>query len=420
MELRKLLSDGMHLFSGKLGTVVVGLVSLMILSRVLTTEEMGSYQLGLMVVNLALILGLNWFDTSIIRHGREEFVKSKRINLSFWARTVLYVPILGVLIIIFIAFQKPITAYVGIDSDAIWLFIIMFVLNGLLNTVRNIYQSIREMKKSAYILFWQKLILGIALVFVFFEVFSMDVMLLLILVNVSFFLSIIISMIGFPTRMLLPFKYDQEYLKRIWTYSWPQLIGFSGLYVINYIDLYFIRTFLTLHDVGVYSVAYNGFLIISGFIMLIHSLVMPMVVEYRTKKNYKMIRDYVKQVPIFSIGWLLLVIVGVFASWAVFPLLFSQKYVDAIPSFNILLFVSFIYFVGTCLLPLFNAFDLVIFVQAINIVKSVINIIADYYLVPLVGIDGAAYGTLISYAVGIVLSLWLLYYKRKLILHGQD
>lgn len=419
VKFNKILSDGIHLFSGNLGTVVIGFINLMILSRILSTEEMGSYSLILMIVNLAIILGLNWFDTSIVRHGKEEYIKTKKINKSFWARTVLYIPIVIFFCIILLVFEAEINVYVGIEVGVIHLIIFMFIVNGILNTIRNIYQSIGQMRKSAYIVFWQKLFLALCLLLVFLDILSLDMTTLLIMINLSFFLAVIVGLIGFPTSILRPLHFDREYLKKIWHYSWPQLIGFSGLYVINYIDLYFIRLFLSLHDVGVYSIAYNGFLIISGFIMLIHSLFLPTIVEYRTKKEYSRIIEYFRKIPLFSSGWIVLVIIGIFASQYVIPILFSEKYLEAVPAFNILLTVSVFYFLSICMLPLFNAFDLVIFVQAMNIIKSAINIVADYYLVPIFGITGAAYGTLVSYIVGTLLGFLLLVVKRKLIFHGK-
>jgi O-antigen/teichoic acid export membrane protein len=413
MELKRVFKDGGNLFVGKAGAVVFGTLNMVILTRIFTKEEMGIYSLFLMVVNLILYMGLHWSNSSIVRHGRSEFVKDGKINKSFWARMYLFIPAVIFFIVIFLLFSKSITNYIGISQGLIVFVIGMFVLNGIMNSIISIYQSIDKMKTAAYILFFQKLFYFLGLLMVFFNVFETKISLVLMLINFSFLLSIFIYIVPFKFKFILPYNFDKKYFKKIWSYSWPQLIGFSGIYAINYIDLYVIKQYATLADVGVYSVAYNGFTMICGFIMLIHSVFLPLVVEYKTKKKYGMISKYMKKLPLFSVGWLILVIVGTFVSKYFIQLLFSAKYLESTPSFNILLIASFFYFVSIYLLPIVNAYDLILYSQIFNIVTAIINIIFDFLLVPNMGIIGAAYGTLISFAVGTVLSITLITLNRK-------
>ena len=420
MEYKRIFKDGIHLFAGKLGTVIVSFINMMILARILTTEEMGKYSLFLMVVNLALIVGLNWSDASVVRHGREEYVNSKKINQSFWARMYLFIPIIMLISIILLIFHKQITDYIGVELKLIFVIIIMFILNGLLNFINYIHQSTDRMKKSAYVFLSQKVIYLACLGLIFLNIFKANLTLVLILINVSFLLSIILNLFFFDFDKIFPYKFDKVYFKKIWSYSWPQLLGFPGLYIISYIDLYVIKKYMTLHDVGVYGMAYSGFTNATMFIMLITTVFLPLIVEYRTKKRYDMISKYVKKVPIFTVGWLALVIIGVLVSPYVIPLMFSTKYIESVPAFQILLLASIFYFVSICLLPIVNAFDLIVYSQIFNLIKSGVNIAMDFILVPKIGIIGAAYGTLITYFVGMSLSITLLTIKKKKIFLGAQ
>ncbi|MBN2368267.1 polysaccharide biosynthesis C-terminal domain-containing protein, partial [Candidatus Woesearchaeota archaeon] len=74
---------------------------------------------------------------------------------------------------------------------------------------------------------------------------------------------------------------------------------------------------------------------------------------------------------------------------------------------------SIFYTLSTSILPLINAFDLVLFSQFFNLVKAIVNIVGDFILVPKMGIIGAAYATLLSYIVGLGLSLLLIYFKKR-------
>ncbi len=416
MEFQRIAKDATNLFAGRVGTTIIGAVNLMILTRLLTTADMGKYSLFLMVVNLAVTMGLTWSDTSIVRYGREEYVNHKKINQTFWARLYLFVPVMIFIIIAFFVFSGPITAYVGISRTWIIFLIVLFVLNGTLNFVSRTFQSIDQMKKSAYIQFFQKLIYLVGLALLFAGLFKTDLLIIWSFLSISFLLTLVVNVIMLDKSVIMPFRYNKEYFRKIWSYSWPQLMGFSGLYIINYIDLYVIRRYMTLGDVGVYSVSYNGFTIICTMIMILNTLFMPLIVEYRSSKRFDMIRDYLKKLPLFSGAWIVLVGIGILLSRYLIPFLFSSKYVDSIPSFNILLITSIFYFVSIYLLPIVNTFDYIIYSQVFNIAKSIVNIVGDFVFVPRYGIIGAAYGTLLAYAFGLACSAVLVYVKRKIIL----
>jgi len=416
MEYQRIFKDGIHLVAGKVGTVIISLVDMMILARILTTEEMGKYSIFLMIVNLALIIGLNWSDSSVVRHGREEYVNSKKINQSFWARMYLFLPVLLIFMIVFLAFSKQITDYIGIDAKLILTLLVMFILNGILNFITYIYQSIDQMKKSAYVQLSQKVFYLACLALVFLGVFKVSLTVILILINISFLLSILLNLFIFDFSKIFPYTFNKEYFKKIWSYSWPQLIGFPGLYIINYIDIFVIKKYMTLQDVGVYSVAYNAFTNITMFIMILYTVFMPLMVEYRTKKNFHMINKHIKKTPIFLVCWVAIVSVGILVSRYIIPLIFSTKYVASVSSFNVLLIASIFYFISIYLLPIVNAFDLIIYSQIFNLIKAGVNIVGDFMLVPKIGIIGAAYSTLASYAIGLALTIVLLIIKRKTIL----
>jgi O-antigen/teichoic acid export membrane protein len=420
MEYQRIFKDALHLFAGQAGTVIISFINLMILTRALTTDQMGQYSIFLMIVNLALIIGLNWSDASIVRHGREEFVNRRKINQSFWARMYLFLPVMIFFVIVFFVFSSQITSYIGVGPELIYTVILMFVLSAILNFISYIYQSIDKMKKSAYVIFSQKLFYLICLALVFFNIMKADLTLVLVLLNISFLATVILNLFIFDFSKVFPYTFNKNYLKKIWSYSWPQLIGFPGLYIINYIDIVVIKKYMTLHDVGTYSVAYNGFMNICIFIGIIHTIFLPLLVEYKTKKKYDQIKKYFDKIPLFTGIWIVLTIIGLLLSGHVIPLIFSQKYVASVPSFNVLLFASIFYFISICLLPIVNAFDFIFYSQIFNIVRAAINITGDLILVPKIGIIGAAYSTAAAYFIGMILTVILIMIKKKKIFGEVD
>ncbi|MEM3374816.1 MAG: oligosaccharide flippase family protein [Candidatus Woesearchaeota archaeon] len=413
MEYKRIFRDGINLLFGQLASNLIGLLNIMILTRILTTEEMGKYSLFIMVASLAIQIGISWTDASVLRHGREEFVKHKKINKSFWARFRLYVPLLLLCITLYTLFYKKISEYVSMPSYVVLLIIMYFFLMSLVSYLGNIYRSIDVISKAAYIITLHKFFYFIGLVLIFFGVIKSNLILIIVILDLSLLLTLIINLIGFDKSVIMPYTFDMEYFKKIWSYSWPQFIGFTGIYIINFVDLHVIKEYMTLSDVGVYNVAYNGFTLITGFILLINTLFLPLIVEYKAKDRYDLIKKYYKKIPLLSLLWLFLVIIGILISDKVIPLFFSQKYVASVPSFKILLIATFFYFIYVCLMPLVNAFDLILYNQIFNVVKAIINIILDYILIPKFGIIGAAYATLISFFIGTILTSLVVHFNKK-------
>jgi len=403
---------------GSVGTTIIGFINVTILSRILTTSDMGKYSLFLMIANLGIQLGLSWSDSSIIRHGREEYIKRGKINQSFWARTYLFLPLAILFTLIFIIFSRQLTAYIGVQNKLIIWVITLFLLEGLLNLITCTFRSVDQMKKSAYTLFSQKLFYLICLGSLFYFHFAQDnLTIILILLNISFLVSLGINLYKFNFKAIHPYKFNKTYFMKIWRYSWPQIFGFSGLYIVNYIDLYFIRKYMTLSDVGIYNIAYNGFLVLCGIALLMNTIFMPLIVEYRTKKRFDLIAKYAKKIPLFSLIWIAGSAIAIILSKYFIEIVFSTKYLAAIPSFNILIVTGAFYFVSICFSPMINAFDFIIYAQLINITKAIVNAIADSVLVKQYGIIGAAYGTMISIAVALILVLILFYSKRRVFFH---
>jgi len=419
MEYKRIFKDGINLFSGKILTIVIGLINLMILTRVLTTEDMGKYSLCLMIVNLGIQLGLNWSDTSIVRHGREEFVKHKKINKSFWARSILYVPLMVLFLCGYLIFTKQIAGYIGIAQSLVILILFLFLLNGITNSLSYIYMSIAQINRSSYILPLQKLIYVGGLALFLLKVIPAKLGYVLIIINISFFLILLYSILTFDYKYILPVKVNKVYLKKIWSFSWPQLIGFIGLYVINYADLFVIKKYLGFSNVGIYSVAYNCFTTITSILLTVNTLFMPLIVEYKCKKRQDLITGYVRKIPLFAAAWIPIILIGLIFSKPIMILVFSSKYLGSVAPFRILLISTLFCVVSTFFLPLINAYDLIIPLQSINVIKSIINVIVDLILVPKIGIMGAAFGTMAAYFCELILTGLLIFFKKDLFKGGE-
>lgn len=405
MVYQRILKDGINVFSGKLSSTIFGLLIFIILTRILSVEEMGKYTLIFMVVSFALSIGLNWSDNSLARFGREEYVKTKKVNHTYWARMIFYLPIMILFIAVFLLFRDTLTSYIGIDNSFIILLISIFILQSLMNTLIYIFQAIDLLRNSALVTLLQKLVYLLCLSFIYFGFLDASISLIIIFLNLSLLITVAFFLFRFDLSVISPIHFDKNQAIRIWNFSWPQFIGFSGLFTIQYIDTFVIKHYLTIEDVGIYSISYKGFEVLVGLLAIANMIFLPLITEFRTKKQKKIIYRLFKKIPLAAAVWFGISILIILSSKFIIPAVFSSKYAASIHPFNILVFGTFLTFVNILLEPLFNSFDKTLYLQLTNIAMALCNVFLDFLFVPVYGISGAATATLFSFGFCLTLRI---------------
>jgi len=81
--------DYAALIFSKAGVVLLALASIPLVTRLLGTESYGKFSVFLMVAQLMIYAFVSWTSGSVVRYGKEEFVKEGKINKVFWARSLI-------------------------------------------------------------------------------------------------------------------------------------------------------------------------------------------------------------------------------------------------------------------------------------------------------------------------------------------
>ncbi len=215
----------------------------------------------------------------------------------------------------------------------------------------------------------------------------------LIVQSLLFLISIfkIVSQIGFKAPR---FKYIRDYLK----YSVPLTPNSLIRWVTDSSDRYMVSYFLGLSQVGIYSASYAIGNLIHLFITPIQLILFPELSRLFDEGKIDEIKTYLS----YSLKYFLLITIP-----AVFGLSALSK-----PILEILTTQEFIY--GSIVIPFIAVSGLLagIFQIVINITHLVkktkfnlyihsfaalLNIIFNFFLIPSIGIIGAAIATLISY-----------------------
>ena len=189
-------------------------------------------------------------------------------------------------------------------------------------------------------------------------------------------------------------KFD---LPRLFKFSFP--IAFTGILSIlmGWTDTIFIGIFKTEADVGIYNVAY---VLASSLMIFLHSfgdIFYPISSELHSKNKHRLIREMFEVVS----KWIFITTLPFFLIAVVFPkhlisAFFGYQYVVG---FNVIVILAIGYFLSSIMGPttfVLHVYNKTKFVGFYTTMFAIVNIILNIILIPLYGLIGAAFATVIS------------------------
>lgn len=238
----------------------------------------------------------------------------------------------------------------------------------------------------------------------------------------SFFLGILVTLIGpyLYCKYKLPVifeKYKMEekeknkVTKDLISYSWP-IMFLSTLTIIFYwADSFIIGYFKSISDVGIYNAAVPIAMLLGFFPELFMQLFFPLTTKEFSRKRMNVVEELSKQ----TAKWIFILNLPVFILIILFPgviinILFGAEYITAVNSLRFLVIGSFfssIFIISNSLISILGKSKLIL---TDMLITFTINLFLNILLVPVYGINGAAFSTMISV---IILNLLFFFQAKK-------
>ena len=378
--------------AGNVFTRGITILLLPIYSRYLSPEEFGIIDLFMVlaaIVNLTIALEIS---QGIARYFKEsKNVKEKReyTSSAFWFTILVY------LLFFFISFifSEKFTLWLLEDDTKKTIFllaVIAIVTNGIFYFTQNQLKWQIQPRDSVIASLSNILTLAFAsLYLLFFYGLKVESIFIGQIIGNTF--GSIISI--FYARKSYGFIFSFVKFKKMISYSSPLVLSGIGVFIAIYIDRIAIKDLLGFEELGIYGVAYR-FAAVAGLLMIgFQQSLTPLIFEnYKKKKTPKDISEIFN---IFVIFALIIVATSIlFAKELV--ILFTTKTfynsADLITLLVITIFFSNMYIFA----PGISIAKKTKLIPIISISIAIINYILNYTLIPIYGIKGAAYATLIS------------------------
>ncbi len=408
------------LYATSMGGAALSIVISALVARALGPEKLGTYNLFKSALTFLMIFGSGWVVMSLLRFGREEFVKEGVIRKAFWGMA-LYIGIGSLLSgLAVLLFKSAILDYIGSEDQSV---IVLILLSLLLVPLPQIFsiamQAVGEIKQYALVPFLQKAFFALFTVGLwFFYRTGLQVHIIIILSLVGSLLALGQAPLKLKREWIWPPSTSREMLGRMFAWSSSSIPGAISQYILSWADTVFVGVLMTAYAVGIYSISSQMFFQFLLFIQLISSLVTPMVISYRVQGKQEQIDYYLNRLTPQLALIVALTTCGVLLfSKALILALYGEEYASTLTPFIILFSSSAFYGISVLYGPVMGAFDYVWISVAQSILTGGLNVLLNYLLIRSYGTNGVALATgLANFALALV-RVGFIAYKFKTKVH---
>ena len=403
---------------GHLLTSGIAIFLLPIYTRYLSPAEYGVIDLFIVIaaiVNLTIALEISQGIARYYQEAKNEKEKRKYTSSAFWFTILVY----SLFFFLTFFFSDTLTLWLLEDVSKKGLFLLAIfaiVTNGIFYFTRNQLRWQIQPKDSVITsLVNVIMVAGITIYLLVLEELKVE----------SIFIGQIIGNIAaslvaiFYARKSYGFTFCISRFKKMVSYSMPLVLSGIGVFIALYIDRIAIKDLLGLNELGIYGVGYRfaavTFLVMAGFQQSLSPLV------FKHYKERKTPSDISKIFNIFVIFALFVIAGAILFAKELVVLFTTEAYYGSASFIGILVmavFFSHMYIFA----PGIGIAKKTKIISMISISSAILNTILNYSLIPVFGLSGAAYATLISavstFSLYIIISqkYYLIPYQAKPIL----
>ncbi|MBN2331278.1 MAG: flippase [Candidatus Aenigmarchaeota archaeon] len=211
----------------------------------------------------------------------------------------------------------------------------------------------------------------------------------------------------FMLRRIFPFRSMIKSLpmkKELLLFSFPLLFTNFMLLITTYTDTLMIGIFKAAEDVGIYNAAVPTARLLTMFPYALNALFLPVITSLYALKKEDDLAGVYRTVS----KWLLYLNAPLLFAFIFFPrqiitLIFGPMYAEG---YSAMLFLTIGFFIsGFSILSfnLLNMYKKTKYILYVTIVNTLVNVVLNLALIPVFGIDGAAFASMTMYAVSFCL-----------------
>lgn len=370
--------------------------------RLLGPEAYGKVNLVYSAILTFFFIGINWVSSAVLRYGKEEFNNENHIRKTASGYFVLTLVSLFLLFAGFYPFKEAIFRFLEIDYEyalpVILFGVFVQLAKGFVFEALKVVRLIKTQTLLSRVAVKILLTLGMLIPLAGWIGISVNYVIGLILIS-----DLVVTVWGFAAMKksyLFPVVIDKSHLFKVFAFAFPLFFASWSTQVINYVDTYAIKYFLTLEDVGIYNVAYKIFMAAKSFIGVgVTSIAVPIILTTHAQGKHDKLAVYLKRiVPQGSLAGFIIASGIIVCSDFIIPFVYGTDYHEAIVPMKILT-ASLVF---TMMSSLMNGFYLALNMTRQlafwGIVAGLVNVAIDLLLTRPLGIIGPSIASFVIFS----------------------
>lgn len=404
--MKRFISGFMSVAMGNYAAIVLSLGVNVVLARVLGTQQFGRLALLIMASQVLAFFVANWTLTGLVHFGAQEFAARGTVAETFWARIWLLLPWLGVGLVVVSLFNGWLAQYLNVPGWGVWSVFGHFVLVSAFSTASAILQATNRMARYGAALFLDKA-LTLAILLVLPIVLPLDALRALICIALSA-LTVSAWMLWSAGRSAFaPIQLTRRQYVALWRFSLPLIATtWLGLFGTQWIDYVMIKNYLSLSELGQYSLSYQIAGVVQQVTIIASTLLLPRYsIMVGTGQSDELRQIMGRIVPYWLLGFSAFLGIFLASVGVVIPIVFGREFTGSVPPLALLIVATVALVIFNTFTPLLTAHGATWAITGICLLSASVNLGMNLALIPRFGIIGAAAATVVAYAVsgGLVL-----------------
>lgn len=398
-------SNFFYIFSSQAISGLFFVVSLILLTRTLGPEQFGIFALFKLTGDFFFAVCVGWSSAAVIRYGSEEMAKEEKLIKTFFARSILVLVSLVVVVTAVLIFRFPLSSFTHIPSRLLCFLLIFYACSFTFSDfVRILLQAGLQFKASSLQKVVESALFPFLIFLVLFIKVSVTPVSMAFLLCLSMLAGGVSGLVFLKKQHFSPMRFSFDYLRRILSFSLPVIFLALMGYCVSWVDIFVIRLYLSSREVGIYHAAYTLMRYLDQIPASLNIIMVPYFVQGIVQNETKLISFYSNRLLsqwmfIFSFLTLLFFLAGK----PIILLFFGKAFYASYEVLLVLLSCVGMRLYAALLGPLFNAYEMTRTSTLVSMVVAATNILLDFLFVPYFGIYGAAYATGISFSLSFFL-----------------
>ena len=403
-QIKRIFKNVSWLLISQIISSICGFIWTILTARYLGVSDYGILGFAISLTGILAITADYGISTHIIRHIATDYPSApKYLGNAFPLKTILSIGSLIITLIILILMKTPETTI-----TITLLFTIEMIFKSFIGLLNGTFQAFEEGKYQGI---GNTLLNTLLLLFIIISIYS-DIGLFGITFSylIANFLALIYTYYVLQKHITKPkFEFDKEFCKKIILAAIPFAVG-SIFYTIYYsIDIVMLNALVGNYATGIYNATYKLISVLALFYGVYTAVIFPVMSRLFKNDEKALVLLLEKSIKYLSLIIVPLAISIVFYSADIIQLFYGHEYDAASSALSILIWTVCILFInGICNNSLLAAHKEVTTTK-IYMIAATFNVILNLILIPHYSYNGAAFATVMSDVLILILFAYVLY-----------